>query len=61
MITNNMTTLEITQTKESQSSMSAMDAKQMLVEGNRRFVNRQKTDRDFITQVEMTATGQLHE
>lgn len=54
-----MSTVEITQSKESQSGMSATGAKQMLVEGNERFVNRKRTERDFIKQVEMTATGQF--
>jgi len=48
----------VTQTKESQSSVNGQMAKQMLMEGNARFVSQGFLNRDFQSQVQMTSTGQ---
>ena len=48
----------VTQTKESQSSINGKMAKQMLMEGNARFVSQGFLNRDFQSQVQMTSTGQ---
>lgn len=48
----------ITQTKETQAALTPAQAKQMLKEGNKRFVNNQKADRNLLQQVKETATGQ---
>jgi len=48
----------VTQTKESQSSINGQMAKQMLMEGNARFVSQGFLIRDFQSQVQMTSTGQ---
>jgi carbonic anhydrase len=48
----------VTQTKESQSSIDGQMAKQMLMEGNARFVSQGFLNRDFQSQVQMTSTGQ---
>lgn len=48
----------VTQTKESQSSINGQMAKQMLMEGNARFVSQGFLNRDFQSQVHMTSTGQ---
>lgn len=48
----------VTQTKESQSSINGQMAKQMLKEGNARFVSQGFLNRDFQSQVQMTSTGQ---
>lgn len=48
-----------TQTKESQSKLSPADAKNMLVEGNKRFVENKKSPRDLNAQVVETSTGQF--
>lgn len=48
----------VTQTKESQSSINGQMAKQMLMEGNARFVSQGFLNRDFQSQVQMTSTGQ---
>lgn len=47
-----------TQTKESQSEINGRMAKQMLMEGNARFVSQGFLNRDFQSQVQMTSTGQ---
>jgi len=47
-----------TQTKESQSKINGRMAKQMLMEGNARFVSQGFLNRDFQSQVQMTSTGQ---
>jgi len=48
----------ITQTAESQASISPADALKALQEGNKRFVERRMNDRDLPKQVELTSTGQ---
>ena len=48
----------ITQTAESQASMTPEEAVNMLKEGNSRFVNKSMIDRNFIEQVEETSDGQ---
>ncbi len=48
----------LTQTKETRSKMSPQDALQMLKEGNKRFVNGTKYQRDYIQQAFETAEGQ---
>ena len=47
-----------TQTKESQSSLSPSSAYQMLVDGNKRFVQNVKAQRNLIDQVSATSSGQ---
>ena len=47
-----------TQTKETQSSITPAQAKQILLEGNQRFVNNQMIKRDLLQQVKQTANGQ---
>lgn len=48
----------ITQTKETQSQLTPDAALQLLKEGNKRFVNSEKTDRNLGQQVKETAGGQ---
>lgn len=48
----------ITQTKETQAALTPNAAWELLKEGNKRFVEKQQTDRDLLGQVEQTATGQ---
>lgn len=48
-----------TQTKETQSSLSPQDAFQMLVDGNERFQNNLKAQRNLQEQVHQTSTGQF--
>lgn len=48
-----------TQTKETQSQLTPGGAKQLLVEGNQRFVNNKMTKRDLLKQVRETRTGQF--
>jgi len=48
----------ITQTKETQAGISAQDAHQMLVDGNKRFLAKKMIARDFDTQVNTTSQGQ---
>jgi len=47
-----------TQTKESQQGLSPQDAYNMLVEGNKRFVQNVKAQRNLLDQVSATSTGQ---
>ncbi len=47
-----------TQTKESQGALSAQNAYDMLVEGNKRFVQNVKAQRNLLDQVSATSTGQ---
>ncbi len=49
----------LAQTKESQDNMTPQKALNYLKEGNLRFLNNQKTDRDLIKQVEQTSEGQF--
>lgn len=48
-----------TQTKETQSSLTPEKALQILKEGNQRFLNNQKADRDLLQQVKETSKGQF--
>lgn len=48
----------ITQTKETQSQLTPQKALDILVEGNKRFVNNQREDRNLLQQVKETAQGQ---
>lgn len=48
-----------TQTKETQSQLTPDGAKQLLVEGNHRFVNNKMVRRDLLAQVKETTTGQF--
>lgn len=48
----------ITQTKDSQSNLTPADALQMLKEGNQRFVENKKANRNLTDQVTQTSTGQ---
>ncbi len=48
-----------TQTKEMQGSLSPSDAFNMLVEGNERFQNNLKAQRNLQEQVQQTSTGQF--
>lgn len=47
-----------TQTKETQAQLTPAKAKEMLVEGNKRFINNQKANRNLLEQVKETSTGQ---
>jgi carbonic anhydrase len=47
-----------TQTKETQSQLTPERAKEILLEGNKRFVSNQKADRNLLQQVSETAKGQ---
>jgi len=47
-----------TQTKISQQELSPQDAINLLIEGNNRFVNKQKATRDLQEQVKETSKGQ---
>ena len=46
-------------TKITQGIMTPKSAKEELVNGNKRFVESQKVDRDLLKQVEQTSTGQF--
>jgi carbonic anhydrase len=46
------------QTKETQAQITPERAKEILREGNQRFVNNQKAERDLLQQVSETANGQ---
>lgn len=48
----------ITQTKETQAKITPQKAKEILLEGNQRFVNGQRTERNYLQQVKETAGGQ---
>lgn len=48
----------LTQTKASQTELSPKDALQMLKEGNERFLANQVLERNLLSQVQDTATGQ---
>lgn len=48
----------ITQSKDTQLALTPSTALQMLKDGNQRFVNNKKEDRDLLTQVKLTAGGQ---
>lgn len=45
-------------TKETQKAITPAKAKEILVEGNKRFVNNKKSDRNLLEQVKETAGGQ---
>ena len=47
-----------TQTKETQTQLSSQDAYQILVDGNKRFVENKKASRDLPEQVQQTSSGQ---
>ena len=47
------------QTKITQGKMTPKSAKEELVNGNKRFVESQKVNRDLLKQVEQTSTGQF--
>lgn len=49
----------VTQTKETQASLSPKDALNILVEGNKRFLQNAKEQRDLNAQVSATSTGQF--
>ncbi len=46
-------------TKETQATMTPQKSLEALKEGNKRFLNRQKADRDLLDQVNDTSTGQF--
>ena len=46
-------------TKITQGKMTPKSAKEELINGNKRFVESQKVDRDLLKQVEQTSTGQF--
>ena len=48
----------ITQTKETQAALNSNGALALLKEGNSRFVENKKTDRDLLAQVRQTTSGQ---
>ena len=48
-----------TQTKETQNALTPDAALNMLIEGNKRFVDNQKANRDLNRQVSETSTGQF--
>ena len=48
-----------TQTKESQSAITPNQIIELLKEGNNRFLNNSKADRNLLKQVEETSTGQF--
>ena len=47
-----------TQTKETQAQLTPAKAKEVLLEGNQRFVNNKKLDRNLLQQVKETSQGQ---
>lgn len=47
-----------TQTKETQAELTPQRVKEMLLEGNERFVSNKKADRDLLQQVRETSKGQ---
>lgn len=47
-----------TQTKETQAALTPQSAISLLKEGNERFVNNKKANRDLLAQVRQTTTGQ---
>lgn len=49
----------ITQTKETQTNLTPDAALQLLKEGNERFLQNKKADRDLLQQVSQTAKGQF--
>lgn len=49
----------ITQNKESQNSMTSDKALQLLQEGNERFINKNRLDRNYLEQVDATSKGQF--
>lgn len=50
--------VNFTQTKDSQRAMSIQDSKQMLMDGNQRFLNSATLNRNLHDQIKSTATGQ---
>ena len=48
----------ITQNKDTQASITPARAQEMLVEGNRRFLERSPEERDLLEQVRLTSGGQ---
>lgn len=53
------TLIDYTQTQESQASLNAGDALELLKAGNTRFVNKTTIDRNYDKQIEMTTNGQF--
>ncbi len=53
-----MSALGITQTADTQKALSTSDALSLLKEGNKRFLNNESINRDLLSQVKQTATGQ---
>lgn len=49
----------ITQTKNTQEKLSPLDAKNMLIEGNERFIKNQEAKRDLLAQVKTISQGQF--
>ena len=47
-----------TQTKETQDKLTPAKALEILIEGNKRFVNNLKSNRDLLSQVNETSEGQ---
>ncbi|MBW3545308.1 MAG: carbonic anhydrase, partial [Bacteroidetes bacterium] len=47
-----------THTKDTQSKLTPAEAREILLEGNQRFVNNRKADRNLLQQVSETAEGQ---
>ena len=47
-----------TQTKETQEKLTPAKALEILIEGNKRFVNNLKANRDLLKQVNETSEGQ---
>ena len=48
-----------TQTKERQNKLTPQEIKQLLIEGNKRFVEGKMMDRDLLVQVQQTSVGQF--
>jgi len=46
-------------TKEIQDKITPQRALEMLIEGNKRFVNKTQLNRDFLSQIEQTSRGQF--
>ncbi len=50
--------MAVTQTAETQAALTPMEALEMLKEGNERFLDGERLDRDYTAQVALTGTGQ---
>ena len=46
-----------TQTKERQNKLTPQEIKELLIEGNKRFVEGKMMDRDLLVQVQQTSVG----